>query len=384
MRLLHTVTLQLLNFASKEIPDYAILSHTWEQDEVLLEDMLQPNHEIALANKAGYKKIKDSCQRARRDGYAWIWIDTCCIDKTSSAELSEAINSMYQWYARSCVCYAYLSDVSPLRHDDDDQAIKSSLYESRWFKRGWTLQELIAPKYVEFYANDWSEIGTKSSLRSCLAEITSINPKVLQGCSISSCSIAERMAWAEYRETTRVEDVAYCLLGIFDINMPLLYGEGRKAFKRLQYEILQQHEDLTLLAWPYHPPTFEDVYDLNIETEGLGVLARHPVFFSSGNTYFVDTEGTRLDWPPSFKGTNWVEMSYEPLLGHDDSSTSELTKNIKSISRVLGTRIFHPPSITSRGLRIYLFVNPSQIRATVQHCLLGYFASYEDTLSVFC
>ncbi|OCK84085.1 HET-domain-containing protein, partial [Lepidopterella palustris CBS 459.81] len=247
MRLLNTTTVQLKKFPAKEIPKYAILSHTWEADEVSLQDMSQPDHDVALSGKAGYEKIKTCCHLAQKDGYDWVWIDTCCIDKTSSSELSEEINSMYQWYKRACVCYAYLADLAAFT--SDNTANKSGLWESRWFRRGWTLQELIAPEFVEFYAKDWSEIGTKSSLEPWIAEITGINVYVLRGVSPSVFSIFERMTWAKYRETTREEDMAYCLLGIFQINMPLLYGEGKKAFKRLQYELLQHHDDLTILAW---------------------------------------------------------------------------------------------------------------------------------------
>lgn len=358
MRLLNTTTVQLKKFPAKEIPKYAILSHTWEADEVSLQDMSQPDHDVALSGKAGYEKIKTCCHLAQKDGYDWVWIDTCCIDKTSSSELSEEINSMYQWYKRACVCYAYLADLAAFT--SDNTANKSGLWESRWFRRGWTLQELIAPEFVEFYAKDWSEIGTKSSLEPWIAEITGINVYVLRGVSPSVFSIFERMTWAKYRETTREEDMAYCLLGIFQINMPLLYGEGKKAFKRLQYELLQHHDDLTILAWPSYLPEIHEIHDFHDRDnpkEGLEVLARQPISFMNGHAHHCNTEGVIIERPTDFNWKSWTELSYEPLLDHDDSSSSAHDiRYRKSWAQASNTGIFDPPSITSRGLRITMFV----------------------------
>jgi hypothetical protein len=168
---------------------------------------------------------------------------SCCIDKTSSAELSEAINSMFRWYSRSKVCYAYLTDVSYDGFDD-------SLPKSRWFTRGWTLQELLAPSSVVFYSAEWTRIGDSEVLISVLRNVTRIDEGILSRTkSLDWVSVAEKMSWAATRETTRVEDMAYCLLGIFDINMPLLYGEGGRAFQRLQEEILRNSQDQSLFAW---------------------------------------------------------------------------------------------------------------------------------------
>ncbi|KAM7210457.1 hypothetical protein V8F06_014159, partial [Rhypophila decipiens] len=167
------------------------------------------------------------------------WADTCCIDKTSSSELSEAINSMYKWYSESSVCYVYLEDVDPL---PQGWHLSSSTWgpflASRWFNQGWTLQELIAPESVTFFANDWSDLGSKFTIRNILVLRTRVPNNVLRGVSPSLCSAAERMSWAAERETSREEDMAYSLLGIFGIHMPLLYGEGGpRAFQRLQEEI---------------------------------------------------------------------------------------------------------------------------------------------------
>jgi len=171
------------------------------------------------------------------------WIDTCCIDKTSSAELSEAINSMYRWYQRSQVCYAYLVDVPDATADHSRP--DSLFQQSKWFTRGWTLQELLAPTFVEFYDQNWIEIGTKSSMRTLVQKITNISILV----NIDEACVAEKLSWASTRVTTRIEDLAYCLMGLFDINMPLLYGEGHNAFLRLQLEIWNRTNDESIFAW---------------------------------------------------------------------------------------------------------------------------------------
>lgn len=170
------------------MPEYVILSHTWGDDEVLFADI-----ENGTANRRkGYEKVLNCCKKAKLDGFEWVWIDTCCIDKSSSAELSEAINSMYRWYENSVVCYAYLVDVRGQlpSHNNDTVFAKS-----RWFTRGWTLQELVAPRIVEFYDANWVEIGTKSSLRSTTKEITGVNIRVLEGHPPAICCVAQRLSW---------------------------------------------------------------------------------------------------------------------------------------------------------------------------------------------
>ncbi|KAH7403059.1 heterokaryon incompatibility protein-domain-containing protein [Cadophora sp. MPI-SDFR-AT-0126] len=263
MRLLNTSTLKLESFFGREIPIYAILSHTWGDDEVTLQDMANPTE---AEQKLGYVKLRGCCNKAANDGYSYVWIDTCCIDKTSSAELSEAINSMYMWYKSSDVCYAYLSDVpNPFEVYDSSgtriYTLPKAFKHSKWFTRGWTLQELIAPATVEFYTASWEEIGTKQSLTVQIAAITHIASRALQGRDLSLYNVAERMSWAASRATSRVEDMSYCLLGLFNIHMPLLYGEGNRAFIRLQGEIMRTIDDYTILArgfwatttWKYMP-----------------------------------------------------------------------------------------------------------------------------------
>jgi hypothetical protein len=242
MRLLNSKTRELEEFPDNAIPKYAILSHTWGEDEVSFQDRQQG---LAYV-KAGYTKIKFSCAQAVQDGLDYVWVDTCCIDKSSSAELSEAINSMYRWYQKAQVCYAYLADVST---NKDLSVTKSAFASSRWFTRGWTLQELIAPSNLVFYSSNWDRITTKSERCDIISEITSIDVGVLEGTDPGCFSIAQRMSWASKRNTTRVEDIAYCLLGIFGVNMALLYGEGERSFIRLREEIMKDSDDHSLFAW---------------------------------------------------------------------------------------------------------------------------------------
>ncbi|KAH8884373.1 HET-domain-containing protein, partial [Thozetella sp. PMI_491] len=271
MRLLHTSTLELTTF-QRECPPYAILSHTWEANEPPFEIFLpKPRwlRRLSLLGKRKYPKVIGACALARSKGYEWVWIDTCCIDKSSSAELSEAINSMFKWYQKARVCYAYLVDIPhvPRQSPDSSQVTltdeaASALAGARWFTRGWTLQELIAPSEVEFYDAAWSLVGTKSSLAPTLEEITGIPAGMFSNAWRSLCagglaqqslhlaSVAQRLSWAAGRETTRAEDMAYCLMGLFDVNLPLLYGEGlAKAFTRLQAEIARNTNDQSLFAW---------------------------------------------------------------------------------------------------------------------------------------
>lgn len=246
MRLLHTSTISLSEFYDDEIPKYAILSHTWGKEEVSLHD-LRLQKKARLNRLEGYRKIKGCCARAALEGYQFIWIDTCCIDKTSSAELSEAINSMYRWYQDAQICYAYLADVCIGDQGLGSPRGKKELCQSRWFTRGWTLQELLAPHNLVFYDENWRYLGTKWELKKQISLVTGIQVDHMY--NIDRASVAQKMSWASIRRTTRVEDVAYSLMGIFDVNMPLLYGEGKKAFKRLQHEIVKISDDESIFAW---------------------------------------------------------------------------------------------------------------------------------------
>lgn len=242
---------------SRDRPRYAILSHTWsEAGEITFQDLEHLGTARQQKSRA-WGKIRNSCRLATTKGIEYLWVDTCCINKSSSAELSESINSMFQWYANAAICFAYLEDYTPDPDYPDHKQFSSDMASCRWFERGWTLQELIAPREVLFFDRHWVQVGTRSELHEDLASITRIGDDVLRGRGadtaikrlLGTIPTCQRMCWAATRETTLVEDMAYCLLGIFDINMPLLYGEGGKAFKRLQEEIMRQSNDLSLFAW---------------------------------------------------------------------------------------------------------------------------------------
>jgi hypothetical protein len=247
MRLLHINQidgdnqLRLVEFSGQDIPPYAILSHTWgpDSEEVTYHDVTEKTGQ----NKTGYGKIRLCGIHAARDGLQYLWVDTCCIDKSSSAELTESINSMFEWYKAAVVCYVTLADLDP------NGVVATELPRCRWFTRGWTLQELLAPEHIRFYDRIWNCIGTKATLACHLSNITGISINVLMHGQLPLASAATKMSWAAQRETKRVEDKAYSMLGIFDVNMPLIYGEGMKAFRRLQEEIIKRDNDLTLFAW---------------------------------------------------------------------------------------------------------------------------------------
>jgi hypothetical protein len=229
----------LAEYSGNDVPKYAILSHTWgpNSEEVTFQDLKDSTGK----SKPGYDKIRFCGKRAAKDNIHYFWVDSCCIDKSSSAELSEAINSMFCWYQDAERCYVYLSDVSinaSDRHCESSRRWKLDFKTSRWFTRGWTLQELLAPASVEFLTNEEERLGDKQSLGQTLHEITGIPTKILQGGPLSDYSVTERFSWATKRQTTRPEDEAYCLLGIFGIYLPLIYGEGRfSAMKRLLNEV---------------------------------------------------------------------------------------------------------------------------------------------------
>jgi hypothetical protein len=232
-----TLTKELVG---EDIPKYAILSHTWGAEEVTFKDLQDGTGK----SKAGYDKIRFCTQQAASDGLQYFWVDTCCIDKSSSAELQEAINSMFRWYQDAVKCYVYLSDVSIKKRKASDSSSEctweSAFRSSRWFTRGWTLQELLAPApdSVEFFSQEGDRLGDKRTLERQIYEITGIPITALRRTPLSEYDVDDRLLWAESRQTTREEDKAYSLFGIFNVYMPLIYGEGREnAFKRLREEI---------------------------------------------------------------------------------------------------------------------------------------------------
>lgn len=257
MRLLNVDAKELQEFQDDSTPSYAILSHTWREEEMTFQDMSVSEP----SRKAGYAKILGCCHQAKADQLQYVWIDTCCIDKSSSSELSEAVNSMHRWYEQASCCYVFLDDYpapgsdpldqacSPCGHHtaaQGDQASGSTVTfcgdcfrQCRWFTRGWTLQELLAPMSLKFYNGSWTCVGCAGKQNSRfqphrhlghdINDVTNIPIKYINHQEhFSSASIAQRFSWASKRQTSRAEDMAYCLLGLFDVHMPLLYGEGLK------------------------------------------------------------------------------------------------------------------------------------------------------------
>jgi hypothetical protein len=237
---------ELVTFNDDDPPPYAILSHTWTEGQEVTYDELKTG---TGKHKTGYDKIRFCGKRAAVDGLEYFWVDTCCIHRLNpdGVELSMAINSMFRWYQRAVKCYVYLSDVHVPNEVVDAQACRimwvEAFRQSRWFTRGWTLQELLAPASVEFFSEEGKCLGNKKSLEQELHHITKIPTRVLGGTSLTEVSVEERMSWAAKRTTTWKEDKVYCLLGIFRVFLPLIYGEGEEyAMSRLKDEIQRRQE----------------------------------------------------------------------------------------------------------------------------------------------
>jgi len=318
----------VLEFGDDEVKEYAILSHRWmEQEEVDYREMVKlakmaVEERDEIRHRDGYRKILQSCEQAQKDGYEWLWVDTCCIDKRSSAELSEAINSMYRWYENAKVCYAYLHDVPGSSFPTATDWERYAKFEGwpQWFSRGWTLQELIAPSNVQFFNKSWQGIGDKGTLAPTLRKITGIPERILtDGLHGNRSCVAQIMSWAAHRKTTRVEDRAYSLMGLLDVNMPMLYGEGKKAFHRLQLEIIRASNDQSIFAW------------LSTMDQPGSILADDPSFFEHcGSMELMD--------PDEF--IEWFSK---------DIPEEELD----SLEDRLGSF-----PITNRGIQIWLFLGP--------------------------
>ncbi|KXT00089.1 hypothetical protein AC578_5789 [Pseudocercospora eumusae] len=324
MRLIDIETLELHDF--EDPPPYAILSHRWTNDEISFQSFSTPGQR----HGPGFNKIRDFCAFLKLYPHLtervewnqttktretikvrWAWVDTCCIDKRNSAELSETINSMWRYYRDARFCVAYLSDVP------ETEDFEASFISSEWFKRGWTLQELLAPSEVWFCNATWHILGSKRLVSLWMArdflQILSKASKIpvyyLDDPTRQKhqmASIAQKMSWASMRKTTRPEDIAYCLLGLFNITMPLVYGEGHNAFRRLQQEILRHSNDESIFAWRPAPDDDDDLDDSS--TKETGILAPSPEFFAQARhmhrcnliprqPYRVTNKGIKLQAP---------------------------------------------------------------------------------------
>jgi hypothetical protein len=317
MRLINVHTHEFEEFWGKAPPAYGILSHTWGTEEVSFEEW---KNRASISHKAGFRKVSKVAQLTKSFDLDYVWIDTNCIDKTSSAELSEAINSMFAWYSKAECCFVHLDDVASVENPTPGRRsggyTLKSLQDARWFTRGWTLQELIAPARLIFLSKQWQIIGNlkkvsplrnewtreqlehwfhtsvgqieviQEEILSDISHITGITrASLLRDGDYENETIAVRMHWASRRITTRVEDMAYCLLGLFKINMPLLYGEGRAAFQRLQEQIMMVSVDQSIFAW-----SFESL-DIENDLGHISLMAPWPSAFT--NQYIVKTKTSR-------------------------------------------------------------------------------------------
>ncbi|EIW56881.1 uncharacterized protein TRAVEDRAFT_73247 [Trametes versicolor FP-101664 SS1] len=289
---------------------YAILSHTWRSEanggeqtydvviELQRQSRLSPLRRDGVASCAPCPcqscggalsvspllwhrdsklsdKIKGICKVAREAGYKLLWVDSCCIDKSSSAELSEAIKSMWEWDLRF-----------------------GPFGASQWHRRGWTLQELIAPDDVVFMTRRWEVFGTKIGLAETLDQITGIDVSILTGqVDIRSVSVACRMSWAAKRKTTRVEDQAYCLMGIFGVHITPIYGEGTNAFLRLQEEIIRTIADQSIFAWGYANCTAQNPESEAGTEPGLHGIEEWERYVEDIETGFLDLPALEYDTP---------------------------------------------------------------------------------------
>jgi hypothetical protein len=314
MRLLRTDTYELIEVSGTQ-PAYAILSHRWENEEITFRT-LNPEalRDASLSSfnerlRPSAAKIRGACALAQQQHFDYLWIDTCCIDKSSSEELRTALNSMLKWYRQAAVCYTFLNDSTCSSASEDmfksDRADRQGQV-SEWFERGWTLQELLAPRKMEFYNKNWGRMGTRHELATLIAKVTGISTAYLVDAkdaghgraAFREASVATKMSWMAGRVTRDVEDIAYSLLGIFNVNLTPRYGEGIKAFARLQEAILldQGAFDESLFAWQLpenrllncfrssgHAPEFKQ--------SQWGLLAPSPdCFKKSGNVVIVQKD----------------------------------------------------------------------------------------------
>lgn len=232
-------------FHEDNLPAYGILSHTWiEEEEVILDDLVDDSKSTyrklrkslrlrPRSGKSGYDKLDFCARQSRRDGLRYFWVDTCCIDQNNPSEVLKSINSMFQWYRSAAKCYVYLSDVTASSNGKRSIPWQLAFANSRWFKRGWTLQELLAPPILEFYSSEGVCLGSRLELKQQIHDITDIPIKALSGESLDQFGVDERLSWAVDRQTKREEDEVYALLGIFNVTLPFVYEGYDKALRRL-------------------------------------------------------------------------------------------------------------------------------------------------------
>lgn len=294
--------------AIRENVTYAMLSHCWdyEDGEVSSLDMTWGTHK----QKQGYAKLESACRLAASHGYKYIWIDTCCLNREDPGEMSEAINAMFDWYKNASVCYVYLADVEAVLSPHNYHTFTDALSRARWFTRGWTLLELVAPDNVQFVNRTWRACGSKIDLASSISSFTNINQEVLlDPTTLSTVPVARRLSWASRRTTTRPEDQAYCLIGLFGIYLPILYGEGlANAFHRLQLETLKVTQDLSLLGWS----------SAKYDHTSASVIAKSPADFAHASSILFKADSRTDSGRISRHQNGGIDISKAALHRQDD------------------------------------------------------------------
>jgi hypothetical protein len=303
--------MRLLNVKSYKVEkvkkrvEYAILSHRWHDSEITFQNI---NDDITTAQlkddqeqSPQWTKIRGACAQAEKDGWEWIWADSCCIDRSSSQELNQSINSMFKWYREARVCYVHLWDtVKPTTPGADlfewqrtDNVSPENTYVGKyaeWFTRGWTLQELIAPAAVEFYDTNWTYMGTRAGLATPISRITGIDRQYLAGKdTFKTATVATRLSWQAGRVTLEDEDIAYSLVGLMEVELPTMYTEGKQAFQRLQEEILKNNPDESIFAWTIPPGKSLPTHSRRWASDQWGLLAPTPECFA--NSRDITTNG---------------------------------------------------------------------------------------------
>ncbi|KAI0869252.1 HET-domain-containing protein [Hypoxylon argillaceum] len=336
MFLLNTATFELrygdqANFKQGE--GYAILSHRWVGDEINFQQL----HDVVAELRSGrtpsstiqIDKIRGACKAARDLNFKWLWIDSCCIDKTNAVDLDETIRSMFKWYGGSKVCITYLSDV------ESTGGRGPSVFNSNerkgpslWFTRGWTLQELLAPSNMRIYNKNWDYIGTKIDHAEALSQITGIDAEYLTGKkSFRAACVATKMSWMAGRTTTRVEDIAYSMLGIFDVHMNTRYSEGGEAFMRLQQELLTASNlliDESLFAWRMPEPDAGAKFlgsrqEIPWQAGEWGLLAASPEWFKYSGSVTLERAPDIHRPPNDFKVARAGIIAFIPTIGKTKS-----------------------------------------------------------------
>ncbi|KAF4913378.1 Vegetative incompatibility protein HET-E-1 [Colletotrichum fructicola] len=327
MIFLRTDTVELTKHISEyDPPLYAVLSHTWGPEEVMYEDLVGDRSKAVA--KAGFTKIREACRIAFEEYHLeYLWTDTCCTDRKNEAELNASINSSFRRFRSAALCIAYLSDFdydpsSAHPKVDNSQLPYQLLRQSRWFTRSWTIQELIAPVRLLFYSRQWELFQERSQLVQLLYHITGIDPYALVGGDPAKIPVARRMYWAASRNATRLEDLAYSLHGLFDVEVAPNYGEGdTNAFIRLQEAILEKAKDPTIFAWrddwseEYF--TWEKCEELIHSGRLRDYLAKSPAYFSHVGHSFPASM-TRND--DGYPGTDIEDLNSDD----DDWETSSV------------------------------------------------------------